>query len=193
MKNEINRLGYRAVKRREHPFCDSQGNVMVHRLVMEKHIGRYLSGMEVVHHINGIKNDNRIENLYLCEDRAEHARLHRNWVKKNNKWYKYCSVCKKELEVCDDNFPYSKPKGEKLYSSWCRNCHRVKHNERRAKNIEFFRKREKEYFNKMTAEERKKKYNRKKELMTEERRLAYKKRAHEYYLKKRKLCQTKKV
>jgi hypothetical protein len=67
--------GYVLVKMRDHPGASRQGYVREHRLVMETALGRHLERHEVVHHRNGIKTDNRIENLELMSP-SDHRREH---------------------------------------------------------------------------------------------------------------------
>ena len=47
-----------------------------HRAIMEQHLGRKLSRAEIVHHINGNKVDNQIENLVIMSQ-SEHCLAHR--------------------------------------------------------------------------------------------------------------------
>lgn len=62
----VQKTGYVLIHAPEHPHARN-GRVFEHRLVMEKHLGRYLTPDEAVHHINGKRDDNRIENLEIKE------------------------------------------------------------------------------------------------------------------------------
>jgi len=48
-----------------HPNANGDGKILEHRLVMSQHLGRALYPNENVHHINGDRHDNRLENLEL--------------------------------------------------------------------------------------------------------------------------------
>ena len=43
---------------------------------MEKHLGRFLKKNECIHHIDGDKANNKIDNLLLCKNVAEHTKIH---------------------------------------------------------------------------------------------------------------------
>jgi hypothetical protein len=73
----MNAAGYVEVLRPGHPMA-SRNYVYEHRLVMAEHIGRTLEPNEHVHHRNGDKLDNRIENLELVTN-SEHGALHNGW------------------------------------------------------------------------------------------------------------------
>lgn len=70
----IDKTGYVLIYLPEHPDAGSSGYVREHRLVMEQHIGRRLLPAEVVHHKDGDRQNNAIENLRLFRRNAEHLK-----------------------------------------------------------------------------------------------------------------------
>ena len=64
-EGSLNSEGYRIISRKNHPNSLKNGTILEHKFIMSEHLGRPLSFGENVHHKNGIRHDNRIENLEL--------------------------------------------------------------------------------------------------------------------------------
>lgn len=71
--------------------------ILEHRQIMEQHLGRKLATREHVHHKNGIKDDNRIENLEVLSV-EDHAREHAPGKSEDGWVHKTCDFCGSSFE-----------------------------------------------------------------------------------------------
>lgn len=74
IRKTVSQNGYKMVWNPEHANANSTGYLFEHRLVMSVYLGRPLATLEIVHHKNGDRGDNRIENLELVTTKVNNQR-----------------------------------------------------------------------------------------------------------------------
>lgn len=72
----IDGRGYIWIFKSDHPFSTPNGYIKEHRYIIEQKLKRFLTKKEVVHHINGIKTDNRPENLKIFGNHSRHMKYY---------------------------------------------------------------------------------------------------------------------
>jgi len=113
--------GYVNVYVPDHPDADHRGRVVEHRLVMEKNLGRALLSTECIHHINGKRDDNRIENLQVMSI-SKHIRLHRSGGRPSPGMFG-CLFCGKPFNTISRR---RRPNDRKFCSNACKYAFNVK-------------------------------------------------------------------
>ena len=87
--------GYRQILSPGHPRSDSSGYVMEHIAVWEKETGIPVPIGCVIHHLNGNKQDNRIENLCMMQFGA-HTKFHHTGLKRSEETIRRIKEAKKK-------------------------------------------------------------------------------------------------
>lgn len=106
--------GYRTVLLPDHHRADSGGYVMEHILVFEQATGIAVPAGCCIHHLNGIKDDNRIENLCMMTHSA-HTKMHNTGRKHSNHTKHLISEKAKKRFADERNHPsYKNIDGQKM-------------------------------------------------------------------------------
>ena len=110
-RGSITPFGYRRIT------CKDRKQRFEHVIVWETHHGTIPEGMEL-HHRNGDKLDNRLENLMLVT-RLEHKRIHSGCIRVGSRWLKRCRRCQWYRPVDTEFYEY---KGRNGVMGACKRC-----------------------------------------------------------------------
>jgi hypothetical protein len=110
-RGSITPFGYRRIT------CKDRKQRFEHVIVWESHHGPIPEGMEL-HHRNGNKLDNRLENLMLVT-RLEHKRIHSGCIRVGSRWLKRCRRCQWYRPVDTEFYEY---KGRNGVMGACKRC-----------------------------------------------------------------------
>ncbi len=116
----LNRKGYVLIFKPDHPYSSKWGYIQRSRVVCEEYNGIIFPKETVFHHINGVHNDDRPDNLLIFNSSVEHTRYHRTiraLEECGNGNYRKCCFCGE----------YGDPKEKDWYelpnkNAWHRKC-----------------------------------------------------------------------
>ena len=92
-----------------HPYADKRSRVLVHRLILEKHLGRYLLPTEIVHHKDRNPRNNLIPNLEIVTS-SSHNGCHTTGI----------TMLTFQCKICENKF--TRPKRGKTHTYCSRSC-----------------------------------------------------------------------
>ena len=110
-RGTVTAYGYRRIT------CKDRKQRFEHVMVWESHFGPVPKGMEI-HHVNGDKLDNRIENLKALT-RLQHKRLHSGCIRVGDGWLRQCRRCKWFRPIDTDYYVYP---GRSGVMGKCKRC-----------------------------------------------------------------------